>query len=319
MTDQFVQIKEIHPDLGSSRTLYMLEPFGVIVRAVPILPRYSPQNLVVEIWTNAIDKLSPEGDWHGVPVHLISSFPPSTEVLEFHGSFQPTDQGWFEYTIRIGFREGKEQHPSVWQWAGAYGQNGSLTVLPPSPDMQWTQGPQAEEIAPGVFIGNFIAASRARDLGFHAVLNVAEELNLAFPNGSVEYKKINLSDVAHNPISPEKILEAVSWIQQQIKKGRKICVNCRAGIGRSGSVGIAYLYASNPDWSYTDALETAWNKKPNIYPHKYLKETLESLFPRSTQSSEPGHESLNSLLSGAGLESRTESRAGSQEGLGRKF
>jgi len=282
MTDQFVQIKEIHPILGSSRTLYMLEPFGVIVRAVPLLPRYSPQSFVVEIWTNVIDKFSPDGDWHGVPMRLSSGFPPSAEVLEFHGSFLPTDQGRFEYTVRIGFKEGKEQHPSLWQWAGAYGQNGSLTVLPPSPEMQWTLGPQAEEIAPGVFIGNFIAASKARDLGYQAVLNMADELNLTFPDGGVEYKKINLSDGAHNPISPEKILEAVSWIRQQVKKGHKICVNCRAGIGRSGSIGIAYLYASNPGWSYTKALETAWDKKPNIYPHKDLKETLESLFPRST-------------------------------------
>lgn len=293
----FVQIKEIHPPLGSSRTLYMLEPFGVTVQA---LSQYQPQSLVAEIWTNAVDKFSPEGDWHGVPMSINSSTscacPSSTGcacgVLEFHGSFLPTDEGLFEYTIRIGLNEDSSTRcpspfPSQWQWAGAYGQNGSLVVLPPSPQMQWTLGPQAEEIAPFVFVGNFIAASKAKDLGFQAVLNMAEELNLSFPDGGIEYKKIAIYDGAHNPIPAEKILEAVSWIQQQVKKGRKVCINCRAGIGRSGSIGVAWLYASNPAWSYKETLEAAWDKKPDIYPHTHLKEVLESLFPRRNQQGTP--------------------------------
>ncbi|MEW6378107.1 MAG: dual specificity protein phosphatase [bacterium] len=293
MTDQFVLIKEIHPPLGSSRTLYMLEPFGVIVK---VASRSSPQNLTAEIWTNVIDKLSPDGVWHGVPMYLNSRH--SAGILEFHGSFMPTDQGRFEYTVRIGLKRSGQYYPSQWQWAGAYGQNGSLTVLPPSPEMQWTQGPQAEEIAPGVFVGNLIAASKAPELGFQAVLNMAEELNIGFPSGGVEYKKIALADGAHNPIPPEKILDAVSWIQQQVKKGHKVCVNCRAGIGRSGSIGIAYLYASNPAWPYSRALQAAWDKKPNIYPHKNLQETLEALFPRK-----PKEHTLSSHENPSGLSS----------------
>ncbi|MCL6584005.1 MAG: dual specificity protein phosphatase family protein [bacterium] len=282
MTDQFVQITEIQPPLGSSRTLYMLEPFGVMVKATAY-PCCSPQSLVAEIWTNAIDKLSPEGAWHGVPMYLNSS--PAANLLEFHGSFMPTDQGRFEYTVRVGLKKNGQPYPSCWQWAGAYGQNGALTVLPPSPEMDWTQGPQAEEIAPGVFVANLIAASKAPELGFQAVLNMAEELNFGFPEGGVEYKKIALPDGAHNPIPSEKILEAVSWIKQQVEQGRRVCINCRAGIGRSGSIGIAYLYASHPDWSYTEALQAAWSKKPNIYPHQNLHLTLEALFPRRPRKS----------------------------------
>jgi len=110
---------------------------------------------------------------------------------------------------------------------------------------------------------------------------MAEELNLTYPETTpIDYKKIGLPDGAHNPIPPEKILEAVLWVQQKLKEEKRVIVNCRAGIGRSGSVGIAYLYLTHPDWSYDRTLEFAWSRKSNIYPHEHLKETLESLFPR---------------------------------------
>lgn len=280
MADKFFHIEEIHPPLGSSHTLYMLEPCNVMVR---LSTNYPPQNLVAEIWTNTIDKISSDGEWHSVPMHLNSHA--QTSSLEFFGAFLPTDQGIFAYTLRIGITENQNQPPLEWQWGGSYGQNGSLTVLPPSPEMQWTQGPQYSKIAPGVFVGNFIAASKAHELGFQSVLNMAKELNITFPkNAGIEYKKIGVDDGAHYPISRKKILEAVSWIQQQVEKGHKVCINCRAGIGRSGSIGIAYLYASHPEWSYSDALEAAWAEKPDIYPHKNLEQILESLFTRNCES-----------------------------------
>jgi len=280
MADKFFHIEEIHPPLGSSHALYMLEPCNVMVR---LSTNYPPQNLVAEIWTNTIDKISPDGEWHSVPMHFNSHA--QTSSLEFLGAFLPPDQGVFAYTLRIGIKENQNKSPLEWQWGGAYGQNGSLTVLPPSPEMQWTQGPQYSKIAPGVFVGNFIAASKAHELGFQSVLNMAKELNITFPkNIVIEYKKIGVDDGAHHPISRKKILEAVSWIQQQVEKGHKVCINCRAGIGRSGSIGIAYLYASHPEWSYSDALEAAWAEKPDIYPHKNLEQILGSLFTRNYES-----------------------------------
>ena len=256
MADTFFHIEEIHPPLGSSHTLYMLEPCNIMVR---VSTNFPPQNLVAEIWTNTIDKISPDGEWHSVPMHLNSHAQKSP--LEFLGTFLPTDQGVFAYTLRIGMRENQNQPSFKWQWGGAYGHNSFLTVLPPSPEMQWTQGPQYAKIAPGVFVGNFIAASKAQELGFNSVLNMAKELNITFPkNTAIAYKKIAVDDGAHHPISRKKILEAVSWIQQQVEKGQSVCINCRAGIGRSGSIGIAYLYATHPEWSYSDTLEAAWEK-----------------------------------------------------------
>ncbi|MFH0924098.1 MAG: dual specificity protein phosphatase [bacterium] len=293
-----IKIETLQPPLGSLRTLYMLEPFSVILK---VSTQLSPHSIIAEIWTNVIDKFSPEGSWHGIPMHLNSSSEPN--ILDFHGIFLPTDQGQFEYTVRTRFKKNNEDPPSPsnfkqeqmtrneeprtknqdlfnWQWAGNFGQNGIIKVSPPSPEMPWTNGPQFAKLAPRVYVGNFIAASKSKDLGFQAVLNMAEELNLVFPDDDIEYKKIGVTDGAHNPILPAKIAEAVRWIKKEVKKGYNVCINCRAGIGRSGSIGIAYLYASHPRWSYNQVLEVAWDKKPDIYPHLQLEETLKLLFPR---------------------------------------
>ncbi len=276
-TNAFIHINEIHPPLGASTTLYMLEPFSVMIKISNL--NQKENKLIAQIWTNSIDKVSPEGQWHALPMQQISLSPSS---CTFQGNIFPTAQGFFEYTFRIGNSEDKGQDSREWFWAGSFQYNGSIKVLPPSSDMKWTQGPQVVEIADNVYVGNYIAASKASELGFQAVLNMAEELNLSFLNNTndLQYIKIGLHDGAHNPIPPEKIVKAISWIKENVKKDYKVCINCRAGIGRSGSIGIAYLYASNKNWAYEKALEAAWIKKPDIYPHSQLKQTLEDLFPR---------------------------------------
>ena len=73
---------------------------------------------------------------------------------------------------------------------------------------------------------------------------------------------------------------AVRWVEQRVRQGCKVLVHCRAGIGRSGSIGIAYLFYSNPELTYKQTLEQIWKVKNDIFPHKDLEATLEKLFPR---------------------------------------
>lgn len=88
-------------------------------------------------------------------------------------------------------------------------------------------------------------------------------------------------DGAQHPIPDEVLTEAIVWIEKQLQKGKeKVLVNCRSGIGRSGSVGLAYCFYKYPHWSYRQALDYVWSKKADIYPHKNLRESLERLFPR---------------------------------------
>lgn len=267
------QIQEIHPPLNYHLTLYMLEYFGATIK---LSSSYPPEALNVQIWTNALNKFNPEGTWHQIDLIYQSSEADNTFI--FQGSFMPTSEGDYQFTYRVGLNH----ESNSWQWVGQFQENGYLRIEPPSPAMLWTKGPNYIEILPHVYVGNFIAASQAEKLGIDAILNLGFELTLAFPEHSpIAYKKLICFDGAQHPISDEVLLESVAWIEEQIKRGKKkILIHCRAGIGRSGSVGIAYCFYKQPLWTYEQTLQYIWSKKADIYPHKHLQESLERLFPR---------------------------------------
>ena len=269
-----VQFQEIYPSINSHLTLYMLETFGASVK---LISQYSPHDLSVQLWTNTLNKFNSEGNWH--PIELsYQSQESNKHLFIFKGSFTPTSEGNYQFTYRVGLK----QQPGQWQWAGKFGENGYLKVEPPSPEMSWTQGPSYVEVLPRVYIGNLIAASQAPSLGIDAVLNLASEFPLTFPaEPRIAYKQLGLLDGAQHPIPDEVLLEALAWIEEQLKQGKKkVLVNCRAGIGRSGSVSLAYCFYKHPQWSYQQTLDYLWSKKADIYPHSRLQESLERLFPR---------------------------------------
>ncbi|MGK7948524.1 MAG: dual specificity protein phosphatase family protein [Xenococcaceae cyanobacterium] len=267
-----MQFKQIHPPLNSIVTLYMLETFGASVKLVST---YSPDEIWVQLWTNTLNKFNSEGNWHPIELSYQSSESENTYI--FQGSFTPTSQGDYQFTYRVGVK----RQPEQWQWAGKLGENGYLSIAAPSPEMIWTQGANHAEVMPSVYVGNFIAASNAVELGFDAVLNLAEEFLLDFsPDTGIAYNHLKLKDGAQHPIADEIIKDAIAWIERQLQQGKKkVLINCRAGIGRSGSIGLAYCFYKNPEWSYQEAKNYIWSKKADIYPHKHLQDSLERLFP----------------------------------------
>ncbi|KAF9390609.1 hypothetical protein CPB97_008920 [Podila verticillata] len=105
-----------------------------------------------------------------------------------------------------------------------------------------------------------------------------------------QHKVISLAPGAHNRI-PEAILrEAVDFLHKEISQGKKVLVHCRDGNGRSGSVALAYIAArtqkinqekSQPKQSkgevYNQSLREIWNWKCDVYPHRGLRSTLETM------------------------------------------
>lgn len=265
---------DTQPALFQERSLFMLEFFGA---TVTLASSHPPDRLQVQIWTNTLNKHNSEGDWHSVDLTY------QTQTVEghyvFEGGFRPTSEGLYHYTYRVALREPNPR----WQWAGTRQANGQLHVRPPSPNALWTQGPNHVEVMPTIFVGNFIAASEAEQLGFDAVLNLAEELTVTYPPGSgIAYKKLGTTDGAQHPINDTLLLDALRWIEEQQREGKqRILLHCRAGIGRSGSLGVAYCFKKNLNWSYDQTLNYVWSRKPDIYPHRHLQETLERLFPRT--------------------------------------
>ncbi len=266
------QFQEIHPSLNSHLTLYMLEYLGVNVK---LNSSYSAQELKVQIWTNTFTKFNSEGEWHFID--LSHKFQESNNLFVFQGGFRPTNEGEYQLTYRVGLK----QQPEQWQWAGNFEENVYLEVKPPSPELIWTQGACYTEILPHVYVGNFIAASQAPELGIDAVLNLTNEFTLTFSDDNqIAYKQIGLLDGAEHPIPDKVLLEAIAWIEEQLQQGKKkVLINCRAGIGRSGSIGLAYCFYKHPQWNYQETLDYIWNKKADIYPHAGLQESLEYLFP----------------------------------------
>ncbi|CAG8559226.1 14006_t:CDS:1 [Dentiscutata heterogama] len=300
---------ELIPSLGSNQMRYILEPFTLILsikidesitQNLPLpldlasqdlqsrLSSIVPTVLTAQIWTNSVDKYSPEGKWHGIDMHVhivslngknsLNSESLTTAkswIVKFQGVILSTATGRFEYTARW------KSQGSDWIWAGKSNKNGVIEVRPPSPDNPWTHGPRAVEMEPDLYIGNYNAASRAKKMGFQAVLTVAKELELSSEIlEGIEYLKVPLEDGANRRISDHDINTCVKWVQKQLDNKRKTLVHCRAGMGRSGSIGIAYVYFHHPKFSYREALQHAWSKKPDIYPHVGLQQSLERLYPR---------------------------------------
>lgn len=264
---------DIQPALCQEHSRFMLEFFGA---SVTVASPHPPEALRVQIWTNTLNKHNSEGDWHPIDLAYQQRTPAGQYV--FAGGFRPTSAGDYHYTYRVGLHAPNPQ----WHWAGGLHANGQLRVQPPAPHALWTQGPNHVEVMPSIFVGNFIAASQAEQLGFDAVLNLAEELTVTYPaDAGIAYKKLGTTDGAQHPIAADLIVDALRWIKTQQQQGkRRILLHCRAGIGRSGSLGVAYCFQHHPTWSYDQTLDYVWSKKPDIYPHRQLQETLESLFPR---------------------------------------
>ncbi|KAF9337970.1 hypothetical protein BG006_001071 [Podila minutissima] len=104
------------------------------------------------------------------------------------------------------------------------------------------------------------------------------------------HKVISLAPGAHNRISEAILREAVEFLHKEVSQGKKVLVHCRDGNGRSGSVALAYIAAQTqklnqekgrPNQSkgdiYNQSLQEIWKWKCDVYPHRGLRSTLETM------------------------------------------
>jgi len=101
----------------------------------------------------------------------------------------------------------------------------------------------------------------------NALLNCTEEHD-TYREG-IAYLKIPLKDF--QPLNPEYITKAVSWIKEKIVN-HKILVHCNAGIGRSPSIAVCYLYEIG--FGFEEAIKLVKSKRPGALPHRDLKSTI---------------------------------------------
>ena len=269
-----IKFVDVFPSVSNVQCMYMLEAmtYKAVIKMEPCLAN-DPHQIIVEVWCNQYDKDNPSGNWHAIRLPYIASEDNANHT--YATSIIITSASDFEYTFRMKHDSNKD-----WLWSHGYNQNGRVHVELPRQADKWTQGPNFDEIIyNSIWVGNFIAASNAKSCGFTHVLNCADNLDIVYAGGGIDYKKIPLKDGAANPISDESIKEAVLWLKERNKKGNRILINCRAGIGRAGSIAVAFVFATNSSMSFDDAYKFVFQKR-FIYTHTGLKESLYNLYPR---------------------------------------
>ena len=124
-----------------------------------------------------------------------------------------------------------------WIWAGNYRENARIQVLAPSSVVSYNDTIPWAEIIDGICVGDHITACKAQELGFDAVLNVAEEMDVHIDSDEyadtdfrsrnrssakqpILHKKIPIPDGQCYVIAPEFIKEAVNWLIEN--RGKRI-------------------------------------------------------------------------------------------------
>lgn len=105
-----------------------------------------------------------------------------------------------------------------------------------------------------------------------SVLFVSGEHTIPPPKG-VAYHFIPLKE--YGQADPKDVKAAVDWLAQQ-PPANKLLVCCRAGMGRSVSMVIAYLVCVK-GMSYADAEKLVKARRPGATPIPYLQETIEQV------------------------------------------
>ena len=82
---------------------------------------------------------------------------------------------------------------------------------------------------------------------FDAVVVLVEEFEL--PYSLSEWQKRGV-EVFHSPVRDfsaptlKQLLEILRWIEARVKAGKKVLIHCMGGLGRSGTVAVAWVMYS---------------------------------------------------------------------------
>ena len=104
------------------------------------------------------------------------------------------------------------------------------------------------------------------------LLLVAEEFSIT-PAAWVDYHRVPFREFAK--ADPLKLMEAVHWLEPRAPNGRTL-VCCRAGLGRSVSVVMAYLCCIEGR-TYDEVLKSVMARRPGAMPVTNLQVAIEQV------------------------------------------
>lgn len=104
------------------------------------------------------------------------------------------------------------------------------------------------------------------------VLFLAAEFDVSPPPG-IAFARVPLKEFGE--ADPQDVKQAVDWLEQQLAAHR-VMVCCRAGMGRSVSIVMAYLCCT-AGMSYGDAFQLLRMRRPGATPLPKLESTIQKV------------------------------------------
>jgi protein-tyrosine phosphatase len=142
-------------------------------------------------------------------------------------------------------------------------------------------------VTESLLIGN-VEDAQSPPASIGAVLFLSAEHTIEPPPG-VDFAHVPLKE--YGEAEPNDVLKAVDWMEEHAP-GQRLMVCCRAGIGRSVSIIIAYLCCVQ-GMPYEEAVKLLKARRPGATPLPLLEQTIESVRQlrdtRATQSSGSAH------------------------------
>lgn len=127
------------------------------------------------------------------------------------------------------------------------------------------------QITDNLLVGSIIDAEEPPP-AIGTLLLVAEEFTIT-PAAWMDYHRIPFREFAK--ADPLKLTEAVQWLESRASKGRTL-VCCRAGMGRSVSVVMAYLCCVEGR-TYDEVLKLVIARRPGAMPLPNLQVAIEQV------------------------------------------
>ena len=124
------------------------------------------------------------------------------------------------------------------------------------------------QITDTLFVGNIYEAEKP-PARISAVLLVAEEFTPEAPSGVI-YERIPFKEFGE--AKPASLQLAIDWIARHHPDNR-VLVCCRAGMGRSVSVVMAYLCCVQ-NMAYPDVYQLIMNRRPGACPLPNIQATI---------------------------------------------
>ncbi|MFZ8199992.1 diacylglycerol kinase family protein [Alteromonas portus] len=118
--------------------------------------------------------------------------------------------------------------------------------------------PPLQKIEPNLFLACRMSGKHVELLNenhIDAILDVTAEFDgLDWTAYQEDYRYLNVPVLDHTSPTPEQLVLAINWLNQQVSEKKNVVVHCALGRGRSVLVVAAYLLAKNPTLTVDEAL-----------------------------------------------------------------